>query len=116
MSNVTSYTGFYDQDEGPRLFLVRHGRTALNAAGVLRGRLDPGLDEIGRQEATAMADAIGHSGLELVVASPLLRAVGTAAPIAQRAEVDLETDGRLLDRDYGSWAGKSKEEVIALWG
>jgi broad specificity phosphatase PhoE len=116
MSNATPDAGFYDQDEAPRLYLVRHGQTALNAGGVLRGRLDPPLDAIGRLEARAVADAIGRSGIDLVVASPLLRAVETATPIAERAGVDLETDERLLDRDYGSWAGKPKEELIARWG
>jgi broad specificity phosphatase PhoE len=116
MSNATSHTGLYDQDDAPRLFLVRHGQTALNAGGVLRGRLDPPLDATGRQEATAVADAIGQSGIDLVVASPLLRAVNTAEPIAERAGVAVETDVRLLDRDYGSWAGKPKEELIARWG
>jgi broad specificity phosphatase PhoE len=116
MSSATSHTGLDDQDEAPRLFLVRHGQTALNAGGVLRGRLDPPLDAIGRKEATAVAEAIGQAGIDLVVASPLLRAVETATPIAEGAGVDLETDERLLDRDYGSWAGKPKEKLIARWG
>ena len=62
-----------EEGVGPRLFLVRHGQTSLNAAGVLRGRLDPELDGTGRIEAMAVADVIGRSGLTVVVASPLLR-------------------------------------------
>ena len=99
-----------------RLFLVRHGRTSLNAAGVLRGRLDPELDVTGLIEAMAVADTIGRSGLGLVVASPLLRAMDTAAHIAARAGVELQIDDRLIDRDYGSWAGKPKADLIARWG
>ncbi|HJR26454.1 MAG TPA: histidine phosphatase family protein, partial [Acidimicrobiales bacterium] len=33
------------------LIVLRHGRTAANAAGVLLGRKDPGLDELGRRQA-----------------------------------------------------------------
>jgi broad specificity phosphatase PhoE len=99
-----------------RIFLVRHGRTSLNAAGVLRGRLDPELDLTGVAEATAVADAIGHSGLALLVSSPLRRAVDTAAHIGARAGIGVETDERLIDRDYGVWAGKPKSDLIARWG
>jgi glucosyl-3-phosphoglycerate phosphatase len=99
-----------------RIFLVRHGRTSLNAAGVLRGRLNPELDATGVAEATAVADAIGHSGLALVVSSPLRRAVDTAAQIGARTGIGVETDERLVDRDYGVWAGQPKSDVIARWG
>ena len=105
-----------EEGVGPRLFLVRHGQTSLNAAGVLRGRLDPELDGTGRIEAMAVADVIGRSGLTVVVASPLLRAADTATPIAARAEVGLEIDERLIDRDYGPWAGKPRAHLIAEWG
>lgn len=38
------------------VYLVRHGRTPLNADGVLRGRLDPPLDDAGRAEAADLGD------------------------------------------------------------
>jgi broad specificity phosphatase PhoE len=106
----------FHQDSKTRIYLVRHGQTSLNAAGVLRGRLDPELDITGLIEAMAVADAIGRSGIELVVASPLLRAVDTAAHIAARAGADFETDVRLIDRDYGIWAGEPRDNLIARWG
>ncbi len=99
-----------------RIFLVRHGRTSLNAAGVLRGRLDPELDDIGVVEAKAVADAVGPADLAVLVASPLQRAVDTAAQIGARAGLGVEIDERLIDRDYGSWAGRPKSELIARWG
>ena len=39
------------------LFVVRHGRTAANASGLLLGRLDPDLDELGVRQAAAAAAA-----------------------------------------------------------
>jgi len=108
--------GPLERGAGQRIFLVRHGQTALNAAGALRGRLDPELDATGLREAIAVAGSIGRSGLRLVVASPLLRAAETAAHIAAIAGLRVELDERLVDRDYGSWAGKPKEELIARWG
>jgi broad specificity phosphatase PhoE/ADP-ribose pyrophosphatase YjhB (NUDIX family) len=106
-----------DREPGvARIYLARHGRTPLNAAGVLRGHLDPLLDAVGRQQAEWLGVALGDRGARLVVASPLRRAVETAQAVATRAHVDVEIDPRLIDRDYGRWAGQPKEDVEAQWG
>ncbi|MCA0252353.1 MAG: histidine phosphatase family protein [Actinobacteria bacterium] len=98
------------------IYLCRHGRTPLNVAGRLRGRLDPELDLVGVAEARDLARHLGGLGITRVIASPLKRAVQTATPIAESAGVRLETDARLLDRDYGEFDGTSQEEVIARYG
>lgn len=100
----------------PYLLLVRHGRTALNAQGRLRGHLDPPLDDIGRAEATATADALAAFAPARVITSPLQRAVQTATAIADRAGLPVLVDDRLIDRDYAAWAGSTPDEVIARWG
>lgn len=99
-----------------RIYLARHGRTPLNAAGALRGHLDPPLDAVGRQQAEWLGVALGDRGVRLVVASPLRRAVETAQAVATRAHVGVEIDPRLIDRDYGRWAGQPKEAVESQWG
>ena len=99
-----------------RIYLARHGRTSLNAAGVLRGRLDPALDDVGRRQAAWLGAALGDKGVRVVVTSPLRRALQTAQAVASCAGIELETDPRLIDRDYGAWAGKSIEVVEARWG
>ncbi|HTX63789.1 MAG TPA: histidine phosphatase family protein, partial [Acidimicrobiales bacterium] len=98
------------------LFLVRHGRTDLNASGVLRGHLDPGLDGIGRSEARRLGDALGTSGVRVVVSSPLSRAVQTAEAVASPLGITVRVDPRLVDRDYGRWAGRPLEDIEAEWG
>ncbi|HVX23400.1 MAG TPA: histidine phosphatase family protein [Acidimicrobiales bacterium] len=99
-----------------RIYLARHGRTPLNAAGVLRGRLDPPLDQVGRRQARRLGAALGRRGITVVVASPLRRAVDTAAAVAGQAGLSVETDVRLIDRGYGRWAGMRREAVEAQWG
>lgn len=99
-----------------RLLLARHGRTALNAEGRLRGLADPPLDEVGISEADALAQALAPTEFSEVLSSPLVRAVGTAQRIAQAAGVPHRIDQRLNDRDYGPWTGHLKEEVVAEWG
>jgi broad specificity phosphatase PhoE len=100
---------------GP-VFLVRHGRTALNAAGLLRGRLDPPLDEVGYVEAVELAQALSYLRPVRILTSPLRRAVQTARPLGLRAGTRPMIDARLADRDYGSWAGEDEAAVVQRWG
>lgn len=98
------------------IYLARHGRTELNAAGALRGHLDPALDEVGRAEAERLANALAPFEPDLIVASPLRRALETAWSIALELEINVEPDDRLIDRDYGEWAGQPLEAVRSQWG
>ena len=100
----------------PRVLLVRHGRTALNAANLLRGRLDPDLDDVGLEEVAALAEVLAARCPIRVVCSPLHRAVQTASAIGLRAGLRPEIDIWLTDRDYGDWAGHSRESVVDRWG
>jgi glucosyl-3-phosphoglycerate phosphatase len=83
---------------------------------VLRGLLDPPLDEAGRLQAGRLGAALGPRMPSVVVASPLLRARQTAQPVADRAGREVTTDERLLDRDYGQWTDTDREAVVARWG
>jgi broad specificity phosphatase PhoE len=98
------------------VLMVRHGRTALNAAGVLRGRLDPPLDDVGEREARVLAEAFRGFRFTTVVTSPLMRAHQTAAAIAEASGAVLEVEPDLVDRDYGSWAGSSVSEIVRQFG
>ena len=98
------------------IFLVRHGRTPLNAAGVLRGRIDTPLDDVGRAEARALGDVFRDKPLASIITSPLARARDTAAAIANSTEAHVDLDADLADRDYGEWAGHSLESVEAKFG
>lgn len=98
------------------IYLVRHGQTPLNESGVLRGLLDPSLDEVGQQQARRLGAVLGPRNPVLVISSPLRRARETAQPVADRAGLEVGIDQCLIDRDYGPWAGMSKESVAARWG
>jgi broad specificity phosphatase PhoE len=87
------------------LIVVRHGRTAANAAGELLGRRDLALDDTGRAQARALAAAIGP--VDAVVASPLRRAQETAAAFG----LPVETDERWIELDYGDWDGASNADI-----
>jgi broad specificity phosphatase PhoE len=77
------------------LILVRHGQTDANAAGLLLGRSDPALTDLGRRQAAAVALAVGSPAR--VLSSPLARARDTAAAIG----LPVEVDDRWIELDYG---------------
>lgn len=98
------------------LYLLRHGRTELNAAGLLRGHLDAPLDDLGRQEAAALADTFAKVTADVVLTSPLQRARHTAAAVADRCCRQVTADPGLMDRDYGPSAGNPRDDVEARYG
>ena len=91
------------------IIVVRHGRTASNASGLLLGRQDPPLDEAGRAQAAAMAATL--AGIDRVVSSPLLRTRQTAEAVAEVAGTEVEVDERFIELDYGEWDGRPVADV-----
>lgn len=68
----------------PRLILVRHGRAAQGWEVP-----DPGLDGVGRVQATTVAEVLaGQVARRPIVTSPLARCRETAAPLAARWGVE----------------------------
>jgi broad specificity phosphatase PhoE len=98
---------------GRSLLLVRHGRTVDNARGLLLGRADPELDELGRRQAEAVGVAIasGRFGpVAAVVSSPLRRRWGPPRPSAP-----VLLDDRLLELDYGELEGTRCSTCRPTW-
>jgi broad specificity phosphatase PhoE len=95
-----------------RVYLARHGRTALNAQDRLRGLSDPPLDEVGIAEAARLAQALAPKHPTVVISSPLQRAVATARAVGAPVTIDV----RLNDRDYGPMTGRLREEVMREYG
>jgi broad specificity phosphatase PhoE len=99
-----------------RVYLARHGQTALNAEGRLRGLSDPPLDAVGEAEAKRLAAVLALKEPTVVLTSPLQRAVSTGRAIADAAGVEVVVDQRLNDRDYGPLTGERRSEVEARYG
>jgi len=97
------------------LIVVRHGQTEANARGLLLGRSDPPLDDIGRDQAAAVATALAPlAPTARVIASPLTRTRETAAIIA--GEGPVEIDERWIELDYGGLEGIPVLDVpAATW-
>ena len=87
------------------IYIIRHGQTEKNRANVLQGRSDIPLNESGRQQAEEVKNQFIKAGIhfDLVYTSPLIRAVQTAAIIAEG--IPQVKDERLIEMDYGPYEG-----------
>jgi broad specificity phosphatase PhoE len=94
-----------------RLILVRHGESLGNAAGVLQGRLDYGLSELGERQATLTARRLAESPADRLLSSPLLRASGTADRIGGALGLEVQHDPDLAEYDIGEGAGLTPPEL-----
>ena len=95
------------------LVLLRHGATAWNESGYCQGRRDVPLADAGRAQALRLRDAFAGRPFDLVLASPLGRAVETARIATGRNPSILED---LMEIDRGHWEGHVAEEIRRRWG
>lgn len=101
------------------VLFVRHGQTPTTGQ-VLPGRASGlHLADAGRDQAEAVAERIAKlKKVDAVYASPLERAQETAAPIAKRLGLEVETQEGLLECDFGEWTGAELKGLRKLpeWG
>lgn len=98
------------------LILIRHGRTAANAEGILAGRSEGvTLDDVGLASATSLQNKFANLEIKHVIASPLERTVQTAQLVFPNTEI--QTHDGLIECDYGTWTGKKLAELAKepLW-
>ena len=95
------------------VYLARHGRTAYNREGRFQGQQEVPLDELGREQALALAERAVSYGFAALWCSPLLRARETADAVAAKIGLQPREDARLMETDAGDWTNRSFEDVIA---
>lgn len=96
---------------GTVFHLIRHASYDL-LGQVLAGR-SPGhaLNEIGRQEAVRLADALASRPVVALISSPMQRARETAAPLAARLNLTVAIEPDLDEIDFGDWTSRRFDEL-----
>ncbi len=103
------------------LVLARHGQSEWNLKNLFTGWKDPGLTELGVEEARVAGRRLKAIGLafDVVFTSALLRAQETARLMLEelgQPGLDTIRDQALNERDYGDLAGLDKDDARARWG
>ena len=95
------------------IYIVRHGETQRNADGRIQGRRDIELNENGRRQAEAAAEALRGKSFQALITSPLSRAKQTGAILAQFAQIaEVREDARIVERDFGELDGARFTEDV----
>jgi 2,3-bisphosphoglycerate-dependent phosphoglycerate mutase len=93
------------------LLLARHGETDWNRELRIQGSSDIGLNELGREQARALAEELADIEVDAIYASDLSRARDTAEAVAATKDLSVRLDARLRERAFGSWEGLTREDV-----
>ena len=99
------------------ILLTRHGQTDWNLLGKVQGKADIDLNKRGSQQAEKTRETLESEKIELILCSPLKRAMQTAEIINQGRGIEMIVDDRLTERDFGEFEGMSNTEFDfnAFW-
>ena len=90
-----------------KLYIIRHGETVWNTEGRLQGHVDKELNENGIRLAKITAKKVRDIPFDLVISSPLKRALQTARIVTEGRKIPVLTDERIEEISFGEWEGLS---------
>ncbi|MGC1382032.1 MAG: histidine phosphatase family protein [Candidatus Baltobacteraceae bacterium] len=98
-----------------QLTLIRHGPTEWNATRRFQGRSDVPLSVRGRAHAQAIAAALAADPIDRIYSSDLSRALETARILSAARGIEVESDPRLREFDFGKWEGLTWDEIVTAY-
>ena len=95
-----------------KLYVARHGQTDWNVENKVCGSTNRPLTEQGKEQAKALAEKMKDKDIDVIIASPMLRAMQTAGAVSIATGIPVIMDERLREHDYGDFEGfdRSKDE------
>ena len=93
------------------LWLIRHGETEWSRSGAHTGRSDIELTAAGREQAQRLGAWLNGRSFQLVLSSPLQRALETCRIAGYGALARIDAD--LREWDYGEYEGRTTADIRA---
>lgn len=94
-----------------KIIFARHGLTDYNVEERICGVSEAMLTDEGKQQARALGEMLKDKGVDLIICSPIQRAVDTAALANEILKKPIIIDDRFAEWNYGSYEGVSFEGV-----
>lgn len=100
------------------LYCIRHAQSKANSKHILASQRSYSLTALGHTDAELAAvdlreKILGGSSFDVIISSPLIRAVETADHIAKEFSLSLKRDSRLSEQHLGRFSGMSYREAEA---
>lgn len=106
-----------------RLYVVRHGETNLNKKKVYQGWIESHLTEEGKEQCKLLKNKLSDEKFDVVITSPLKRAVQTSEIIIGRDYDKLISCKAFKELNFGLWEAMHYKEIEKsypneweLWG
>ncbi|MFL5760533.1 MAG: histidine phosphatase family protein [Thermomicrobiales bacterium] len=118
MTTTSDYPRTHNRHRHPAkgetsLYLVRHGQTESNVQKLLHGSTDVPLDPYGIRQAHLVAERLAKEvDADVLVSSPLNRALSTARIIGHRIGLEPHIKPGLSEMDFGAMEGTAIESII----
>lgn len=96
------------------LYLIRHGETILNKSGVYYGGMDCPLNNVGIAQAKELEKRL-KGKFDVVISSPLSRAMDTTKIISGLPTEDIIIDEGLKEIDFGIWEGLHYKDISSQY-
>jgi len=97
-----------------KAYVLLHGQTDFDAEGRIIGNSDPELNDVGREQASAVSKELVDKGIDMILSSPQKRTMETAQIIAHVLDIDevkITKGLKLYERAFGDLEGKLISEV-----
>ena len=95
-----------------KLYLLRHGETDYNIKKLIQGNLPIELNENGIGQVFNIKKQIEKLNIDLIISSPIKRAIQTAEIINKNLNVKIITDTRIAERIFNKAIGKNEKFYI----
>lgn len=108
-----------EEDNKPKVFIVRHAKTALNndtnkSQDKIRGWENVPLDEEGIEQTKKIGKEFKDIHIDKIYSSNLDRAYDTAKQISENTNIDIIKDQSFRPWNLGEWQGQESKKVVPL--
>lgn len=101
-----------EKEKSTQIIFVRHGKPDFAHDRLYCDeREDPALTPEGVQHAEHAASLLSNEEIDIIISSPMKRALMTAAPIAEKKGIQLDVNESLKERPFGIWDGLYFNEI-----
>lgn len=99
-----------------KLYVIRHGQTTGDVENLYGGDYDDYLTDLGVKQASEMAKSLKDFGIEVIFASPKIRAQETAKILQKELKVDIKDAYDMRERNQnGPLTGMNRDEAKAKY-
>ena len=92
-----------------KLYVARHGQTVWNAENKVCGITDVDLTPKGIAQAKELAQSVAEKTVDIILTSPLSRAVETGKIVSDHCKIPLYVEDRLIEQNYGIYEGVDRK-------